>query len=198
MPVEPVPLDGLSRGVVQRVQKRRRATQAQNSTVDALNWMAGAHSATSAEASTCTREVWDDVSFGHELYAKAPILAPKEAACALLKGRSGYEREDTILRPYVQDQVSLPDYTEGAPFVADVLEALERKLLRMLTILSLRGKDELEAHPEVVPFLDPILRHDRAKYIDFIKSLDSKGLIEWRSTHRCQVAVFFVATKDPH
>ncbi len=119
---EPVPKVGLSRAVVQRMQRRRRWAHEVNQIVGALNWLAEDHHAQSDETITASqKEVWSEVAGGHELYAVAPVLAPREGASALLKGRSSYELDESTLRSFNRTAAE-------APFARDVLPGPERAL----------------------------------------------------------------------
>ena len=195
---EPPPRGDLSRGTVQRVQRRRRLIASSNSTIDALNWMAGAQpTAPATEPTTVQRQMQADVVNSHSLFSAATVLHPREAASALLRGHSVYDTENSTLRPFKKCQVALPDGVVGAPYLRDLLREPERVMLERLTTNYMKSDDELVELAPVTPYVDPILRHRRSVYLDFLEELRARDLICWRRRVRSQAGMFFVAKKSP-
>ena len=174
--VEPPPHPSLSRGTRQRVSRRRTLTTGVRGTVAALNWLAGCEgSQPSGDVMECHKEVWADVTSAHAGLSGAPVLVPGEASRALLRHKAGYGLEDSTLRPFQKDLVALPEDACAAPFAADLLEPSERMMLEGLTGRLLKSDAELEGTPEVVPYMDPVLRHDRSKYVGSCRCWHSVG-----------------------
>ena len=81
----------------------------------------------------------------------------------------------------------LPASVSGAPFAREVLPEPEREVLGGLADRALRSSAELEEIPEVLPYLDPVLKNDRKAYVDFVKDLHARGLVTYRRRRRCAV-----------
>ena len=118
--VEALPRDGLSRGCVQRVQRRRRHCRAVAEVVDGLNWLAGAGSTSvRGEHLRCHSEVWRHVEQAVLERASVPFVSPSEAARTILGHKAGYGHDvASNVRPYMKGAVSLPGSTAGGPLTA--------------------------------------------------------------------------------
>ena len=80
---------------------------------------------------------------------------------------------------------------------------LSELILSSLSYIE-RSLEEFESlrteHPGACPrqpYWDPTLRNNESTRIDFFKSLQKAGILEFRSRIRSKVGIFFVKKKDP-
>ena len=181
--VEPPARADLSRGVVQRVGRRRRQQLMAHGAVEALNWLAGCQHGGEAGLpnSSCQREALNDIGDAIAAFSDAPVLNPAEAARALLHEKTGYSGGPpcSTLRSFDPRRVASPADTRTAPLTSELLAGPERLLFEELTAKHRRTSLELAGIPEARPYLDPALRHSRKKYSSFVRSLAEKGIICW-------------------
>ena len=81
--------------------------------------------------------------------------------------------------------MSLPDSTEGSPYLEDVVDAEGRHYLWDVQCM-LRSDDDVAADEAsdglITPYWDPVLRHNRKLYVRFVRDLSRRGLILWSRT----------------
>ena len=160
-PSEGPPREGLSRGVVQRVQARRRLDGVVNEAVSALNWAAGTTDlAPACLATPVHQQIHSDLRGLVRRYEGVQELKPSEAARAFLRHKAGYaDSASGVVKPFVQSQVSLPARSRDAPLAREVLSEPVRSQLEGLLRAELYSSDELAAGPgEVDAYWDPVLR----------------------------------------
>lgn len=122
----------LSRGVRQRVSRRRSYQDVVNDCLKSLIWMAGCEEDNAPKQPS---PVQLDVHRRVELAVRQrgpPTEAPSEedAARALLGGRFQYEHTTMHVSPYDRSRVSLPDKLGNAPFADELGDEGTRALLQ--------------------------------------------------------------------
>ena len=208
---EPLPKPGLSRGVRQRVGRRRAHASTAVHSICALNELMGcchtdvsqppAHFSgrPSHVQSKSLSRVWDA--------AEPPSVATHLFGCtgeaqlqALLCVDSTYGAGSTgDLASFGSGEVSLPG---GQGVAVSIFEILDGEALD--DVLDIDGRmlwssEELEGViegglPNV--YHDPVLKHSESQYLDFIRLLYDAGIIRFDTSVKCQLGCFFVRKKN--
>ena len=125
--VEPPAASHLSRGVRQRVARRRWEQQSLSALVGSVNSLCGTSGSSAEIESDATRAFITRVRASVEERAaeeRSDNVSVQEAISALLKSKSGYSDSSAIdtvgLASYEPGSVSLPDDTRGSPLLRDV------------------------------------------------------------------------------
>ena len=196
--VEERPRAGMSRGVTQRIMQRRRRSEEVAGAVGALNWLASAEGEPHGVPSACQLDALRRVESAVETFSSVSVDDSAETVRALLRHKAGYlddGQSGSTLRPFKKDLVALPTEAWTAPEATSVLAPPERTLLEGLLADQRRSPEELAAVPDTIPYMDPVLRHSRSAYIDFVKTLADRGLLIYRRRCQSPTALFFVAKK---
>ena len=127
--------------------------------------------------------------------APSPEVALKE----LLRGQGVYEvgAAGVDLAPHRSNLVSLAASLEGSPNLADLLPPEVRFFLGVgEQELMRRTREETRAHVEdggvVSPYMDSALRHNRKRYLTFLRQLRSRGILNFVEQAKAHAGVFFV------
>lgn len=111
----------LSRGVRQRVNRRRRIECRMNDAIDSLNRLVGSGGSLAEPSRAVHEEVLTRlVELAKERASDSSTPSPQESAVALLRGRLGYEGGAANVASYEPSKVSLPSDVCGTPFADQV------------------------------------------------------------------------------
>ena len=203
LPVPP-PLDvprEVSRRAAQKWGRRRQIRETEREAVLGLNWMAGKSSflhGTDGTPDLLQAEVLDRI---HILATEAGDLGgldrmpvPEAALRELLRGRSDYQQPDVpvALAPYKLERVSLPSSLHGLPQAEELLPESTRRYLQGEEPMLRDG--DIEDAPR--PYWDPVLARSQKHYKAFIRKLHSIGMLQYTTTPKNEVGVFFVHKSD--
>ena len=191
----------LSRGCRQRVARRLHRCSRIDGVIASLNWCSGHHSPDPQ------REV---LRVHEEIHARAarcvddrPVpagcLKPDEALRALLRAKSGYDVAGTRVATYRRGAVSLPSGVSDAPLASDLGCETARLYLTEFRERMLRPGDKVEIAAEadkVKPYMDVVLGRSRRGYVEFVRDLDQRGLVNWVTDPLAECTIFFVDKKD--
>ena len=207
---EAAPRSSLSRGVRQRVGKRRaRANDAQEC-VAAMNSLAGWGGLEPAESSrepagpvvgtvgppgnAVQRQALQRVTDAVAEQGSAVDPTPDAALRALLQTDSLYGGSVGGVQIYREGCVSLPADQKTAPPIAELLHGealLDVQHVRERMLLS---EEELEGRFEsgVPPcYHDPCLKRSKCKYMKFVCELFASGLVRFSEQARVEIGCFF-------
>ena len=201
--IEPPPQPSLSRGVRQRANRRRAHAEASLDCCASLN-AAALHDSSFFRGVPSSSQL-SVLSHIHDSCGVRPPggadFLPEEALRTLLGTDAIYGSDQGSVGSLVSfgsGEVSLPRGQSVAPNLKDLLEGsafqdVSRPVERMLL-----SSEELEGEFEkCVPnvYLDPVLRHNRGKYLEFLKDLVSCGVLGVAESVRCELGIFFVSKK---
>jgi hypothetical protein len=201
------PRKGLNRRSQQRVHRRISHSRAAAECVDSLNCMFGSAGEktsaaflgsvrpTAVQASVLQR-VWESTSSGPD-----EQFSPEAALRALLQADSYDIGQGSAngLATYVDGLVSLPHGQESGAVLQELLlgDAL-RDLTHVSSKMLLTG-EELEGElTKGLPntYHDPVLKHNRSKYKNFLKELYGCGVLKASDWVKVEVGIFFVKKKN--
>ena len=101
------------------------------------------------------------------------------------------------LAPYRSNLVSLPASLEGSPNLADLLPPEVRVFLDGEHELMRRMREETRALVEedgvVRPYMDSALRHNRKRYLTFLRQLRSRGVLKFVEQAKAHAGVCFLS-----
>ena len=127
-------------------------------------------------------------------------LDAEESLRGLLKGRSVYDIGGCPnLASYSSARLKLPEGLDNSPYIEDVCSVPASNMLKDFVGNMLRPSAEARAIKESFPVIghvDPILRNNRAKYIQLLKKALHSNLISLTKQCECECGVFFVKKKD--
>ena len=126
-------------------------------------------------------------------------LVPDEALRALLRAKSGYDVAGTRVATYRRGAVSLPDDVSDAPLASELGCEKARIFLAEFSERMLRPGDKVEIAAEadgIKPYMDVVLGRSRRWYVEFIRDLDRRGLLNWLTDPIAECTAFFVDKKD--
>lgn len=129
-----------------------------------------------------------------ELGSLEHVPAPEAALRELLKGRSDYQQPDipVALAPYRLERVSLPTSLHGLPQAEELLPDDTRRYLQGEELMLKDGA--IEDAPR--PYWDPVLAKSQKHYKEFIRKLDSIGMLQYTQKPKNEVGIFFVYKSD--
>ena len=105
----------------------------------------------------------------------------------------------TRVATYRRGAVSLPDDVSDAPLASELGCEKARVYLAEFSERMLRPGDELEIAAEakgIKPYMDVVLGRSRRWYVEFIRDLDRRGLLNWVTDPLAECTAFFVDKKD--
>ena len=206
--VEDVPSRLLSRGVRQRVNRRRGEQQDLGALIDSVNKLVGTSGSPEfAEPDACKEFIARAQAAVEERREeeRSCDISDHEAVSALLRSKTGYTDASVIdtggLASYEPGNVSLPESVEGAPLLRSVCSSKSTKFLDDISLM-LNSEGEREAAAECQPprlYMDPVLAQGGRKkghYESFIKDLARRGLDRFTRRKRGDCTVFFVRKKN--
>jgi hypothetical protein len=134
-------------------------------------------------------------------------LSAEGALQELLGGQAWYDQVRADLAPYAKDRVSWPPVGTSPVNLADHLPAADSHRLSHWESQLLKTDDPTSQscspgkHKDNITKLcnDPVLKHDRKSYAEFIQRLAERGMVRFRclvSGERPQLGIFFVKKKD--
>ena len=206
--VEPAAPSHLSRGVRQRVARRRWDQQCLSALVDSVNSLCGTSGSPAETESAATRAFITRARAAVEergAEERAENISVHEALGALLKSKSGYTDSSGFdtggLASYEPGNVSLPDDTRGSPLLRDVCSNKTSDFLDDLALmLNSEGEEEAAGdarQPQL--YMDPVLANNggrgKGHYQTFISDLARLGLVRFTKRKLGGVTVFFVRKK---
>ena len=205
-PLEPVVLgrrrpNHCSRSITQRFSRLHSAYDQANRTLEALNSLHGPVPVGSS-GPTAARESVSQRVLQLCLQDRPPAgVEPPEAALNVLLGTkaSFYDESQQGPAPYRRGEVSLPEAAGGC-YLPDVLQGADREDIGRLKERLFLSQDELSARQSLEgrarAYWDPQLRSGSTLYLDFLKDLKRRGLVDFVMRAEEQVGVFFVAKKS--
>ena len=200
---EPPASCGLSRGVRQRVARRRWDQQSLSALVGSVNDLCGTSGPPAGEESDADRSFLSRARAAVEERAaeeRAVDVSAQEAISALLRSKAGYTDSSVIdtggLASYEPGNVSLPDGTRGSPLLRNVCSGKSSNFLCDIQLM-LNSEGEGEAADERLPqlYMDPVLSQGSRKkghYQKFVRDLAKRGLVRFTRRNLGDVTVFFV------
>ena len=190
---------GLSRGVRQRVSRRRAVTRRTNDAISSLNWLSGCGTTARCSGSGSPAQLMATQRIRTVMersQAVSPIPRPHEAARALLRSRAGYDPDEQVVMDYQEELLSVPSSCVGCPRAVDVVPAEAAAMLvdfEEHMVRSDLGFWELQDNAEPIkPYMDRTLAGDRSAYVRFVKQLESGGVPRWCATAKERATVSFV------
>jgi len=195
----PTVVAGGSRTAGRRALIRRATRRDANSAVAALNALYGcrtAHAGATTEAqagvlqhvlATCRDARQDFVCTG-----------AKEAFHELLGPKADYNGGSCTVVEYDSEKVSLPALGGAAVDLGTVLDGAAVSALENFESQLLADEDvvwERQHSQKVVDYMDTSLASDRAKYLEFLRSLVKRGLLRVSRRRRGRIKPFFVEKK---
>ena len=191
----------LSRRSAQRWDRKIRVRETTNEAIRGLNWLAGKSDflhGTDGAPDSLQQEVLQRIqilaNMTNDIGSFDKIPSPEAALAELLKGRSDYQQSAApiALAPYSLERVSLPESLHGLPDAVDLLPPDARRYLEGKELM-LRDDQPDETPP---PYWDPVLARSKRHYKEFIRKLDSIGLLQYTQSPKNQVGLFFVHKSD--
>jgi len=185
---------GVSRTVAKRRNRIRKVVENCNCAISALNWLSGCRTVSEGQCNGMQQMVQarvDGLVFSQKPSGAVP--SPQEALEALLRGAGPYDwsSANEMLASYRSELVSLPDDISGCSFLVDILGSDDRLYLKeqseQMMRSDLNGSADL-----VVPYWDPVLKHNRKEYNRLVERLTSIGYFNFTRHPLCQVGIFFV------
>ena len=185
---------GVSRTVAKRRNRIRKVVENCNCAISALNWLSGCRTVSEGQCNGMQQMVQarvDGLVFSQKPSGAVPSL--QEALEALLRGAGPYDwsSANEMLASYRSELVSLPDDISGCSFLVDILGSDDRLYLKeqseQMMRSDLNGSADL-----VVPYWDPVLKHNRKEYNRLVERLTSIGYFNFTRHPLCQVGIFFV------
>ena len=163
----------------QRLGRRLRQREDVDQALAVLNWCAGYPTGGGGDGGLAERLVQQWVE------ERGPPLSSEteeEAACALLRDKAGYEAGCSNVASFELSRVALPDDISGAPYLEEALPRSARKYLKdsfAPMLKSEAGMLELADHGvPVTPYMDAVLRRDRASYVQLVALLLERGILQ--------------------
>ena len=198
----------LSRGVRQRIARRRWEQQSLSALVDSVNSLCGTSGSSAEVESDASRSFIARARLAVEERAaeeRSENISVQEAVSALLKSKAGYTDCSVVdtggLASYEPGNVSLPDDTRGSPLLRDVCSSKTSDFLDDIALM-LNSEGEGEAagdarQPQL--YMDPVLANNVGRkgghYHAFIRDLARRGLVRFTRRKLGGVTVFFVRKK---
>ena len=198
-------LSHLGRGTRQRVS-RRQATQARcNLACDALsaiscgsNFKLPAGPITEAQRNA------------HQVVQEAVEQCPRprsvvllgEALRLLLHSGGKYDGVDAAgaLAPYGSCELSLPSDASSAPSLVSMLDAEDSQMFvgfrEHLLLPEPEYHNLLQQQGPAGFYFDPILKHQRRRYLAFLDKMHTRGLLYWKRSVEESVGLFCVTKKS--
>ena len=197
----------LSRGVRQRVGKRRAKAAAANEALSALNQCAlgrrsskemfGTSEKLNASQDAVKTRVWEAVA---ESPPQGREFTPQAALSALLQSESRYEEgAGGGLASFGSGPVSLPGGQSRAAPLAELLDSEAREEVAAPERRMLLSAEELEGELERrMPNLhhDPAFERCPRRYALFIRDLYSSGVVRFSREVKVVNGIFFVKKKN--
>ena len=187
--------DGRGRGGLRSKQR----TCLYNDAVWSLNWLSGT-AAWGLPPSRHAERKGQAVAARFRLVVTAPtsVGAPalEVALKELLRGRGVYEvgPAGVDLAPYRSNLVSLPPNLEGSPNLAGLLPPEVPIFLEGEHELMRRTREETRALVEdggtIKPYMDSALRHNKKRYLTFLRHLRSRGMLKFVERAKARAGFF--------
>ncbi|CAE8609395.1 unnamed protein product, partial [Polarella glacialis] len=180
----PVVVGFSSAGSKRSAGRRRRVREEANRAITALNEL---------HPSPCQP--------GHPTQAQRAAQASILSQLSRLLGSSSGDGEvSTTVRPFDPALLSVPTVGTHAPSVVQVLDSVGVEVVEDFAHSMLLDDDALgrilEEQDPIHPYMDPILKNDKAQYHEFVHSLYKRGMLAFTSHARELVTPFCVVKKD--
>ena len=184
-----------------RLRRYDNRSQA-NNVIDAVNEMAGFQApkvgAPTLLQQECITHILKTVV---ELPRSSECMPMREAVRELLQysPHSPYVEEvgaGTTVRPYQRDLVSLPEVGSEVMNAYDLLDETGKQILEAYDSSMLCSEEERLSKDMVSPYMDTVLQGSNATYVEFVKDLWERGMLEFQSDAAAVVTPFFVIKKS--
>ena len=195
----------LSRRCQQRVCRRRAVEQRTNDAVCAVNELYACKGARmEGVASEAQSSVLTEMKAVVADTGSPPPLHEQEALRELLHQDARYNDDVAVgagsLAAFGSAEVSLPSDASASPEVASLLPKEKAHVFmgfREHMLLSEAERlEKLEREGEPAIYFDPVLKRSRRRYVEFIRRLQSSGLICFRLHADEHCGIFFVRKKS--
>ena len=196
----------LSRGVRQRIGRRRALDNRANEVLHALNWMSGHGDGDGVcrapgAVARVHREIHERVLKAvHSWPAPDREVSQEEAARALLRAESIYDKAHMTVTPYEEGKVSLPVSARDARYADSIGGARARDLLERFIERHRRSPEEIDELNQtfgaIKPYMDRRLESSPRLYRRLVRQLDQKGMIHWTRSPKSFISLFFVKKRS--
>ena len=207
MPEEDQPSSRLSRGVRQRVDRRRAVASRVKETIDALNSLMGFSSSSASRPSLAQRKTLERLHAQHVSDLPQIDFESSEEACAALLGLGrataayGGDAAPHIFAPYDRSLLSIPGSGTQPAQLEDILDKHDRERIVGYREHLLISADDWGALCEkgdnkIASYTDPRLRGHSDDYKGFVEDLFHAGLINFTWTAQGIISPFCVWKKN--
>ena len=191
---------GLSRGVRQRISRRRACVSRANDSIEVLNSLDDPYFLETASAPL-------DPVLGQSLLDEFATFPPaaaggnaEEAFRALLGSSAAYDADDSqTLASYKRGLVALPGMSSAALPGAELMDSQAANILETYETEMLLEPDDFASRINdegvVTPFTDPKLKNSPCEYEPFVSQPFHEGIVGFTDTVRAEAGMFFVAKK---
>ena len=201
--VEPLPSTHLSRGVRQRVQRRRAAALRCNSAISSLKSIYQTPSDFSSNSNhtsmLCSQRIHDRM----REFQPTHECSAEEAIRALLGSEISYDgesRPDTTVAPFDMSRVALPSLISAPTSALDMLDGEGAEIVRGFDKELLLSREDYLARIEFEgvqsPDTDPKLSKDLHSYRAFVTEFFHQHIVSFSEDICCECGLFFVLEKD--
>ena len=202
--VEAAPGAHLSRGVKQRVSRRRGPGIRSNLCISSLNSIYGSSldrssHCISSNSLSCSERIHQRM----KEYVPSRECSAEEAIRALLGSEISYDgesRPDTTVAPFDMSRVALPSLLTAPTSALDMLDCEGARIVKGFETELLLSREDYLARLEFegvqAPYCDPKLKNDLHSYRAFITELFHQNIVSFSETILCECGLFFVHKED--
>jgi len=126
-------------------------------------------------------------------------VTQEEAARALLRAESVYDKAHVTVTPYEEGKVSLPGSVRDSRYADTIGGARARDLLERFIERHRRSPEEVDELNQtfgaIKPYMDRRLESSPRLYRRLVRQLDQKGMIHWTRNPKCFISVFFLSRR---
>ena len=195
----------LSRGCRQRVSRRCATQDRCNNAISAVNVLSCGPGSRAAEGRASEAQVAAQhvVQEAVERFARPQDVArPDEALRLLLQSGGQYDSVAATgaLAPFGSGELSLPSSAHAAPTLVSMLGAEDAQVFEgfreHLLLPDADYANLAQSEGPAALYFDPVLTHQRRKYLDLLVLMNSQGLLCWRREVEERVGLFCVTKKN--
>ena len=173
-----------------------------NQGIKALNEIAGCVNAdfhVKKKTTRAQRRVLHHIAGSYRAACQTPFDEGLEGGLrGLCSSARLYDSGRTDVQAYAREKVSWPEVSSQPIPLAKCLPSGDRERLGHWATHMLRSKDDVLLNAErVVPYIDPILKHNQTEYAGFLQELLKRNMVGFRTSreYESMLGIFFVKKK---
>ena len=173
-----------------------------NEGIKALNELAGCLNSEChlrRKSTRAQRRVLQHISQSYQAASALPEVGDDGGLRGLCSTSRLYDSGRSDVQPYAKENISWPEVQSEPVPVTGCLPPADREWLGAWRTHMLRSRDDpIVSEAQVVPYIDPVLKHNKSEYAGFLSELAKRNMIGFsaNSEYESMLGIFFVKKKS--